>query len=32
MANVKELIRSEADGALSFGDYSLESKTNLEDF
>ena len=32
MANVKELIRSEADGALSFGDYSLESKTKLEDF
>lgn len=28
MAAVKELLRAEADGTLSFGDYTLESKTN----
>ncbi|HAG69012.1 MAG TPA: endosialidase [Lachnospiraceae bacterium] len=32
MANVKELIRIEADGTLSFGDFELEKKTKLEDF
>ena len=30
MAVVKELLRAEADGTLSFGDYSLESKTKLD--
>ncbi len=32
MAVVKELLRAEADGTLSFGDYTLASKTKLEDF
>ena len=32
MAIVKELIRSEADGNLSFGDYSLSEKAKKEDF
>ena len=32
MAVVKELIRSEADGSVSFGDYTLTEKTKLEDF
>ena len=32
MAAVKELIRTEADGTLSFGDYTLAGKTKLEDF
>lgn len=32
MAVVTELIRSEADGSISFGNYSLDSKTKLEDF
>jgi len=32
MAAVKELIRSEADGSISFGDYELASKTKLKDF
>ncbi len=32
MANVKELIRIEGDGSLSFGDYELLQKTKLEDF
>lgn len=32
MAAVKELLRVEADGTLSFGDYTLDSKTKLEDF
>ena len=32
MAVVKELLRAEADGTLSFGDYSLESKTKLDGF
>ena len=27
MAGVKELIRAEADGSISFGDYELASKT-----
>ena len=30
MAAVKELLRIEADGTLSFGDYTLSSKTKLE--
>lgn len=32
MAVVKELIRSEKDGALSFGDYTLDTKSKLSDF
>ena len=32
MAAVRELLRSEADGTLSFGDYTLESKTKLDGF
>ena len=32
MAAVKELLRIEADGTLSFGDYTLASKTKLEEF
>lgn len=32
MAVVKELIRCEADGTLSFGDYTLNAKTKKEDF
>ena len=32
MAAVKELLRVENDGTLSFGDYTLTSKTKLENF
>lgn len=32
MAVVKELLRAEADGSLSFGDYTLKSKTKLDGF
>ena len=32
MAAVKELIRTENDGTLSFGDYELDKKTKLADF
>ena len=32
MAGIKELLRAEADGGLSFGDYTLDKKTKLEDF
>lgn len=32
MAVVKELLRAEADGTLSFGDYTLDSKTKLDGF
>lgn len=32
MANVKELLRTEENGTISFGDYSLEAKTKLADF
>ena len=32
MGAVKELLRREADGTLSFGEYTLPSKTKLEDF
>ncbi len=32
MAAVKELLRTEADGTLSFGDYTLDSKTKLDGF
>lgn len=32
MAAVKELIRAEADGSISFGDYELASKTKKQDF
>lgn len=32
MAVVKELIRNEKDGSLSFGDYTLNEKTKLSDF
>lgn len=32
MAVVKELLRAENDGTLSFGDYTLGSKTKLDGF
>ncbi len=32
MAIVKELLRKEADGSLSFGDYTLPEKKKLADF
>lgn len=32
MAVISELIRSEADGAISFGDYSLDTKAKLDNF
>lgn len=32
MANVKELLKAEENGTLSFGDYSLSQKTKLDDF
>jgi hypothetical protein len=32
MAVVKELLKAENDGTLSFGDYTLESKTKLDGF
>ncbi len=32
MAVVNELIRAEADGSISFGNYELEAKTKLSDF
>lgn len=32
MAAVKELLKVEADGTLSFGDYTLDSKTKLDGF
>lgn len=32
MAVVKELIRKEADGTLSFGDFELDAKKKLSDF
>ena len=32
MSSVKELIRSEEDGTLSFGDYELNEKTKLSDY
>ncbi len=32
MAGINELLRSEADGSLSFGDYTLEKKTKLSDY
>lgn len=32
MANVKELLKAEENGSLSFGDYSLQEKTKLADF
>lgn len=32
MAAVKELLRVEEDGTLSFGDYTLDKKTKLEEF
>ena len=32
MAAVKELLKTEADGTLSFGDYTLDSKTKLDGF
>lgn len=30
MAAVKELLRAETDGTLSFGDYTLDNKTKLD--
>lgn len=32
MAVISELIRTEADGKISFGDYSLEAKAKKEDY
>ncbi len=32
MAVVEELIRSEADGAISFGNHTLEKKSKVEDY
>lgn len=32
MATVKELLRAGGDGSLSFGDYTLASKTKLDNF
>lgn len=32
MAAVKELLKAEADGTLSFGNYTLDSKTKLDGF
>lgn len=32
MAVIKELIRKEADGTLSFGNFQLDAKTKLSDF
>ena len=32
MAVVKELLRGEADGSISFGNHQLEQKAKLEDF
>lgn len=32
MAAVKELLKAESDGTLSFGDYTLDSKTKLDGF
>ena len=32
MSVISELIRSEADGTLSFGNYELESKSKKQDF
>lgn len=32
MAAVKELLRAETDGTLSFGDYTLDKKTKLDGF
>lgn len=32
MAVISELIRSEADGTISFGDYTLGAKKKLEDY
>ncbi|HOO80002.1 MAG TPA: endosialidase [Lachnospiraceae bacterium] len=32
MAVVKELLRAESDGSISFGDYTLTEKSKLEDF
>lgn len=32
MAVINELLRSEADGTISFGDYSLDSKSKLDNF
>ena len=32
MSGIKELLRSETDGSLSFGDHTLDSKTKLENY
>ena len=32
MAEIRELIRVESDGTISFGDYALETKTKLNNF
>ena len=32
MAGISELLRAEADGTISFGNYALEAKAKLDDF
>ena len=32
MATIKELIRTEAAGGISFGNYELDTKTKLSDY
>ena len=32
MSAISELIRSEADGTISFGDYTLDAKAKLDNF
>ena len=32
MAAIKELIRKESDNTISFGDYTLDKKTKLDNF
>lgn len=32
MAGISELIRAEADGTISFGDYNLDAKAKLDNF
>ncbi len=32
MITVKEILKAEPDGSLSFGDYTLDTKTKIEDY
>ena len=32
MAIVKELLKAEEDGSISFGDYTLDAKSKVEDY